>query len=122
MKTEIRKITVEQEVYIAEDGKEFEDADECEGYEMSILANRLDMYTHRCVKTNSVTNCWYVKLNTEDEASMFKRLCDFDGVSCKGIDKVGTYMYTEGGYGYGNEAWTNLSEIIKSLEESEDTE
>lgn len=120
MKTEIRKVIVEREFYIAEDGKEFDDADECEGYEVSLLAKHLDMYTRKCVKTNSVTNCWYVKLNTEDEVSMFIRLCDFDGVSHKGITNIGAYMYTEGVYGCGNEAWTNLSEAFKSLEESED--
>lgn len=122
MRRKTKTITIEQEVYIADDGKEFDDEDDCIGYEMSLIATQLNMYTHKSVRTNSVTNCWYAKLNTEEEVSSFINLCKFDGISHKGIEKVGLYMYTEGGYGYGNEAWTNLSEIIKSIEESEDTE
>lgn len=122
MREKTKKIIIEKIVYISDDGKEFEDYDDCEAYEMSLEANRLNMYTHKYVRTNSVTNCWYVKLNTEKEVSTFINLCKFDGISHKGIENVGLYMYTEGGYGYGNEAWTNLSEIINSLGESEKTE
>lgn len=122
MKVKTKKIIIEQEVYIADDGKEFDDEDDCRGYEMSLVAARLIMYTHKRVRTNSVTNCWYAKLDTDEDVSSFINLCEFDGVSHKGIDKAGLYMYTEGGYGYGNEAWTNLSEIINSIGESEDTE
>lgn len=122
MKISKKKITVEQEIYIADDGTQFDDIDECEAHEMRLAGKRLNMYTYEYARTSSVNDCLYVKLNTEEEVSTFINLCKFDGVSPKGIEKVGLYMYTEGGYGRCNEAWTNLTEVIKRIAESEDTE
>lgn len=122
MKISTKKITVEQEIYIADDGTQFDDIDECEAYEMRLEGERLDMYTYEYVRTSVINDCWYAKLDTNEEVSAFINLCKFDGVSSEGIEKVGLYMYTEGGYGRSKEAWTNLSEVIKRIGESEETE
>ena len=122
MKVEIKKITVEQEVYISEDGKEFDSSDDCEAYEYRLIGKKLKMYTHLGKPTNTVEDCLYVNLDSSESISSFVNLCKFDGISYNGIDKQGVYLYTEGRYGDGHTAWTNISEIVKSVKESEDTE
>lgn len=119
MREETRQVIVEQTVYIADDGKEFDDEDDCKAYEAIGSAERLKMYNYSGIKTNSVENCWYVKLDTFTDTLTFIELCKYDGISHKGIEGPGIYMYTEGNYGKGNDAWTNLSPIIKHIE-SED--
>lgn len=116
MKTVTKKITVKKEVYIADDGSEFDDIDECEAYEMRQTGKSLKMYSYSRVPCELVENCWYVKLDTQDEILSFINLCKFDGVSHRGVNEPGVYMYTEGGYGNGNNAWTNISEIVEHIE------
>ena len=120
MRTELRKVTVEQEVYIANDGKEFDDEDDCQAYEATCLSQTLKMRNYVGVKTNNLDNCQAVKLDRVSDIMSFVALCKYEGISCTGIVEPGVYMYTEGRYGSANEAWTNISKIIKSFEESED--
>lgn len=118
MKTDIRKVTIEQEVYIAEDGAEFDDANDCECYEARLVGKRLKMYTSRYVKTDTVENRYLVKLDSWTDAKDFIELCRFDGINSKGIAGPGVYLYIEGTYSGGKEAWTNISEIISKVEEA----
>lgn len=121
MREEKRPITIEQTVYIADDGKEFDDEDDCKSYEINQVCESLKMRNYLGVKTNNIDNCQAVKLNSFVEIQSFIELCAYEGVSYKGISEPGIYLYTEGRYGNGNEAWTNISKIIESFEESEDT-
>lgn len=115
MKTETRKVTVEQEVYIAEDGTEFEDLDECEAYETRLIGKHLIMYTFAHDPTDSVEDCWYVKLDTREAVSDFISLCRYEEVSPEGLQEPGVYMYTEGCYGRRNNTWTNIAKIFDIL-------
>lgn len=81
MRTETRKVTVEQEVYIAEDGKEFDNDGDCECYEARLAGKRLKMYTHKYTKTDTVEDCYLVKLNSWVDAEDFIKLCRLDGFS-----------------------------------------
>jgi hypothetical protein len=121
MRTELRKVTVAQEVYIANDGKEFDDEDDCQAYEANLLSETLTMRNYVGVKTNNLDNCQAVKLDRLSDIMSFIALCKYEGISHTGIDEPGVYMYTEGRYGSANEAWTNISKIVKSFDESEDT-
>lgn len=116
MRIETRQVTVEQEVYIAEDGAEFDDEDDCEAYENALVGQRLKMYDYNEMPCDSLGECWYVKLDTQEEINSFMTLCDYMGVHRSGIKEPGVYMYTEGT----GCTWTNISEVIKSIEESED--
>lgn len=120
MRTEIRQRVIEDEVYIADDGKEFDDIDECESYENRLAGQKLIMYDYSETRCELVENCWYVKLNNQEDIEAFKAICKYDGISHKGVTSPGVYMYVEGGYGRGNDAWTNISEIVKRVEERED--
>lgn len=112
MKIETRKVMIEQDVYIAEDGTEFEDQDDCEAYETRLIGKRLKMYTHSHIRTDRTEHCWYAKLDTQEEANDFITLCKFEGITALGVQGPGVYMYTEGTYGNGKDAWTNLSVLV----------
>ena len=112
MKIETRTITIEQDVYIAEDGREFNNEDECRSYEHQLIGRRLAMYSYRCEAIDSAEVCRYVKLDTPDQVAEFKILCIDDRVSIIGIEEPGIYIYTEGTYGDSKTAWINMSKVI----------
>ena len=116
MKTSTKTITIEKEIYIAEDGTEFDDQDDCEAYEYRLVGKRLKMYKYSFSPCQSIEDCCYVKLDTETDVQAFIDLCKYDGISHKGVTTPGLYMYSEGRYGFANDAWVNLSEILKHLE------
>jgi hypothetical protein len=116
MKTSTKTITIEKEIYIAEDGTEFDDRDDCEAYEYRLIGKRLKMYTYGFSPCQSVENCCYARLDTWADVQAFIDLCTYDGISTRGITDPGLYMYSEGRYGFGNEAWVNITGILKNLE------
>ena len=121
VRTETRQVVVEQEVYIADDGTEFDDEDDCKGYEIRLAGQKLKMYDYTGKAGASIDYCQYVKLTTERDVEAFIEVCKFDGISYRGIEQPGVYTYVEGSYGRGNVAWVNISKIMESIEESEDT-
>lgn len=120
MKSEMRKITVEQEVFIAFDGTEFTDKDDCTDYETGLRLQRFQMLDYDFRPCDSIDDCHFVNIKTADEANEFIDLCNLEGFSSEGIDEPGVYMYTYGNYGRRSRDWTNLSEIIKKFDERED--
>lgn len=122
MKTSTKTITIEKEIYIAEDGTEFDDQDDCEAYENRLVGKRLKMYSYNYLPCESVDECCYAKLNTLEDVQAFVGLCEYIGVSYRGIIEPGLYMYTEGRWGAGNNAWTNISEIFKHFESEDQNE
>ena len=120
MRTEIRKVVVEEEFYIATDGTEFDDEDDCRAYEVTKACENIKMLNYHGVKTNNVDNCQVVKLDNLDEIMSFIAVCKFEGISHRGIDAPGVYLYCEGSYGSDNEAWVNISKLVKSFDESEE--
>ena len=118
MREERRMIQTEVSVYIAEDGTEFDCEDDCESYEIRLIEKRLVMYNHRLEKVDTVDSCQYAKLSTPKEVDDFIAVCKYEGVSCGGIKSPGLYTYAEGVYGR-KDAWINISNIIKSIEEKE---
>lgn len=120
MREETRQVIVEQTVFVANDGKEFDDEDDCKAYEVNCSAKNLEMYNYSNVKTDNIDNCWYVKLSTTSDITTFIEFCKYEGVSHRGIDAPGVYMYTEGNYGGGNYAWTDISKIVERFAGRED--
>ena len=110
MKVETRKVTVEQNVYIAEDGKEFDDKDECENYEFRLIEKSLKFYTRKFEECD-LESCTYVYLRTDDEVLKLIRLCDLDGITTECLDSVGTYVYDNH-----IDRWINMSAAIARIE------
>lgn len=115
MKTEIRKVTVEQEVYIADDGTEFEDEDDCRSYEFELIEQSLEMYDHTFEKCYNFDECFYARLNTPEDVRKFIELCGWNDITKKGVRKPGVYMY-----GDRDDTWINISEIISALDKEKD--
>ena len=113
MRTEIRQVVTEQEVYVADDGTEFTNRDDCEEHEVFLIGTRLKMYDYKFTKTTDVDDCWYVHIRTEYDAKSFITMCGYICVSSRGIDVPGVYMYTD-------KEWVNISSVVKRLEESEE--
>lgn len=120
MREETRQVTIDSVVYVADDGREFTNADDCEAYEMRCAAKVLKMFNFVGAPCTQADDCEVVKLTTKREVETFIRLCRYDGVSHRGIEGSGVYIYTEGAYGKANIAWTEISGIIDRLKERED--
>lgn len=115
MRVETRKVTIEEEVYIADDGTEFDDKEECETHELLEKGSQLLMIDYRGYDTDSIDDCWAVNLRSFVETETFVALCKYSDISAKGVEGPGVYIYTEGTYGNRNDAWTNISTIMNAL-------
>jgi len=108
MKIEERNITINQTVYIANDGTEFTDKYDCIDHETMILEKSLNCYDENFNKTN-VGLCTYVNLITEDDVKNFKTISDHINSTHTGIDKPGLYMYKDDSL---NGIWINLDDVM----------
>ena len=110
MKQITKQVTVEKTMYIAEDGTEFESKLSCELYEKGFWEKSLAFYDFRFEKSN-LDKCSYVCILNDKDYNTMKKLCDFEGVSEKGIEnKPGIYMYEER-----RDAWVNISEAVDKI-------
>lgn len=107
MKIETRKVLVEQEVYIASDGTEFDDESECEAYELQIVEKQMLFFDSKFKRT-TVRHCMYAVLRTDEEVKQIKRMCELWRFVDKGLDKTGVYYWAD--------CWINLSEIMENIE------
>lgn len=108
MKTETRKVTVEQEVYIANDGQEFDNEDDCLSHERDLLEEKLEFYGFDLWESD-FENCVYVKTTTKEDVQNLITLAEMEGVTLKGIevDEPGIYMYESR-----SDGWTNITKVI----------
>ena len=109
MKTETRKVLVDQCVYIAVDGTEFDDEDECAHYEHLLKQKALEMYDENFERCDCIDDCYYAKLNSPEEVQMLIDVLNYE-TYC--IDEApvnpGIYMWRDGD-------WVNLTEIVEKL-------
>ena len=108
MKTEFREVVVKQPVYIADDGREFDDEDECADYEFSLLEASLTYYDKKLEVTDDVEGCYFINLSTAADVKRFKKICDTCDLITDGIDKPGIYMYID----CRDDCWINMEEVV----------
>lgn len=109
MKLDKRKVTVVKYIYIACDGKEFEDEYECMKHEHAVLERRLHFYA-RDFKEADLDSCMYVKLISKADVDILIQLCDFEGITRDGLEEEGIYMYEERA-----NRWVNITEAISKI-------
>ena len=107
MRIEEKEIKVMRPVYIAEDGVEFVDKDECEAYECKLLEKTLKLYNEKCEPCDIDENK-YANLITDADVENFKRCCEWYGITSKGIDEPALYMFDES---YRTDCWVNLDDV-----------
>lgn len=110
MKIETRKVTVEKDVYIAEDGTEFYTEYDCERHDVKLIEKSLKFYTRKFVECD-LESCTYVYLKTADDVLRLISLCDFEGIATDGLTDVGVYVYDNH-----SDRWINMSEAIARIE------
>lgn len=111
MKIEQRKLMVNQDVYVAQDGTVFADRYTCEEYEAKVAGRILEMYGSDFSRCDNLGCCTYVRLNTPDDISKFLAGCEYYGIHTTGIEKAGLYMCT----GRLSHNWVNLTEVISKV-------
>ena len=111
MRTELREVTVQQEVYVAYDGTEFNSRSKCEDYEIECLEKNLKCYGKNFEKSN-VEECLYVDLTTEEDVKNFKQISEYLDISCLGIEKPGLYLFVDD---YRDVNWIYIDEVISKI-------
>ena len=110
MKKETRQVTIERDVYVAEDGREFFDKCDCEKYDFELLEKTLKFYD-RIFEDSDFESCTYVNLKTAEDVTKIIQLCDYNGVSEEGLVNPGVYMYDT----Y-RDRWVNITEAVARIE------
>lgn len=110
MKIEMREIIINREVYIANDGTEFDDYDECAGYEIELLEKTLSFYDEQ-LNESTLNGCLFVKLATRKDVDAFIALCEWHGITARGIADEGVYSYSEAGSG----GWIDMTAVIAKI-------
>lgn len=107
---EMKEVVVKQEVYIANDGKEFDDYDDCVEHEIKLAEASMEFYDSDFEKSD-LESCTYVEVNTPEEIEALIDLCKYYGISHKGIsEKTGIYMYYDRG-----DTWKNISDAVDRI-------
>lgn len=121
MKTETRKVTIEQTVYISDDGREFTNEDDCTDYEFELLEKTFNCYDDKYNKSRP-EDCKFIDLPTVEDIERFKQYCDVMELIDEGLDKPGLYVFSE--IDYCHDRWINLDEVMVRIrgEKKEDTD
>lgn len=110
MKIETRQVTIEKEIYIANDGREFDEETNCKEYEAGLIEAAIEFYD-RDLERSDLGSCTYVIVKTPDEIEALIDLCRYHDISHKGIsEKTGIYMYVDR-----RDMWTNISDTVDRL-------
>lgn len=110
MRTETREVLVKKEIYIADDGKEFEDEEDCLDYEFDKVKGELTYYDAALDEIDEPDECVFVDLRTEKDVKLCKHVFDVYGVHDGGIDEPGLYMWWET-----EQQWMNLDWLINHI-------
>lgn len=113
-------------IYIADDGKQFNDENECMEYEFQKLYEKGESIisgfgpddnwisfseAHFCREATIIS------LKTEEAVKLFIRRCTEENLSNEGIDKPGIYIWGDSKYAYcENYQWTNATEVLEDYE------
>ncbi len=112
MKIEQREIKITKAVFVAEDGKEFYDRDDCLEYEINKKQDTSNIFFNDRFERCGYDECMYVKLDNDEQVRLFMEIYEYHGMCTEGIDGPGLYMYTES---YRNDSWTNISKAVDIL-------
>ena len=115
MKTIKRKVLREEEIYIARDGKEFDDEGECLDYENELNIKSIEAYDEEFNKTD-FEGAAYVVIRSDEEIEFIAEVCEYNGWTSEGLDEVGLFHYN---YSYRRDKWEKviIPHFLKDLVE-----
>lgn len=110
MEVKHKEVVITKDIFVACDGTEFENEDDCIDYEFNIRSQKLACYNED-FKRVDLDSCDYVAAVDDELLGLFLEICDHKGYCSKGIDGVGLYKYiAECDY------WLNISQIMTDFE------
>lgn len=107
MEMKQKQVTYIKTIYVANDGTEFDEQDECEAYEMRLIRNSFEFYDEK-FKESTLGSCAYAKIKTVEDAVKFLNVCEYEGITTKGIERDGIYMYADN-------RWYNITEAVSNI-------
>lgn len=87
-----KKVLKEEEFYVAFDGKEFDNEEECRDYENELNIKSIEAYDEdfNRIDFDSAT---YVVIHSEAELNFIDKVCDYNGWTSDGLMETGLYRY-----------------------------
>lgn len=113
MKHEKREVVAVKDVYIADDGMEFDKYNDCVRYEVESLEKKLSLYDKR-MKPCGMDSSYVVHIRNNDDMRAFVTVAKYYDDHIKGIIGPGVYYY-DGWL----EEWLCISDIVDELREKE---
>ena len=110
MEVKHKEVVIVKDIFVAYDGTEFEDEDDCIDYECKLAENKISCYDENFEKAK-LDSCYFVDATDEESLTLFKALCNHYGYSENGIEGVGLYRYMDKG-----DYWLNISQIMSNFE------
>lgn len=93
MKKITKIVTREEDLFIARDGKEFEDEDECLWYENELNIEDIEAYDENFDRV-SFDRASYVVVHSDEELNFITEVCGYNGWSSEGFCGKGLYRYS----------------------------
>lgn len=115
-------------IYIADDGTQFVDKNQCQEYEREhsqfykngkLIISGLDSDNEKIsfFDDDFIEEAIILYLATEKAVEIFKERCDEEGVTSYGVDEPGIYIWGDSKYDHCEECqWTNIKVVIKGYE------
>lgn len=110
MEVKRKEVVIIKDIFVACDGTEFEDEDDCIDYECKLAENKLSCYDEEFEKVD-LDGCDYVDATTEESLKLFRELCKHYGFDQTGISGIGLYWYEPK-----SDTWVNISQIMSNFE------
>lgn len=87
-----KKVLKEEEFYVAFDGKEFEDEDECREYENELNIKSIEAYDEDFNRID-FDSAAYVVIHSDADLYLICEVCDYNGWTSTGLCENGLYRY-----------------------------
>lgn len=104
MKKITKIVSREEDFFIARDGKEFEDEDECLWYENELNIEAIEAYDKNFNKVD-FERATYVVIHSDEELNLITEVCDYNGLTSKGLCEVGLFRFN---YDCGIDKWEKV--------------
>ena len=114
MKIDFKEIKVTREIYIAEDGTEFDDKDECLEHEMRLYEKTIKFYDANFDNADFST-CIYADLPNNDAIQALVELCNYERMPISGLENPGIYLYDDDAHWHKGNVWVNLTEGMAKI-------
>lgn len=101
---------VEKRTYIAYNGKEFNDREECLEYERIKSHDTFKFFNDEYEEIDYIDDAGFLLIHTEDELKSFHLYCEEYNLRDKGVEGVGLYIWNNSAW-----AWENYDEYVQSI-------